>query len=124
MARRKQDKVLTAIGSYPKPRYVGEAGFAQLLDKAALAAIGDQDSAGVEVGALIGAGCGFIQFDDPVLLRYPDAAQAWGLQALERCFAGLEDRATFAVHVCCGYPNTGFGFRRDDKQRALGAHSR
>jgi 5-methyltetrahydropteroyltriglutamate--homocysteine methyltransferase len=58
-----------------------------------------------EVAALIAAGCTFIQFDDPVLLRYPDAAQAWGLQALERCFAGLEARATFVVHICCGYPN-------------------
>jgi 5-methyltetrahydropteroyltriglutamate--homocysteine methyltransferase len=58
-----------------------------------------------EVAALIGAGCQAIQFDDPVLLRYPDAAQAWGLEALERCFAGLEERATFVVHICRGYPN-------------------
>lgn len=58
-----------------------------------------------EVAALIAAGCRVIQFDDPVLLRYPEAAQAWGLQALERCFAGLEDRATFIVHICRGYPN-------------------
>jgi len=58
-----------------------------------------------EVAALIAAGCQIIQFDDPVLLRYPDAAQAWGLQALERCFAGLEERATFVVHICRGYPN-------------------
>ncbi len=40
-----------------------------------------------------------------MLLRYPEAAQAWGLEALERCFAGLEDRATFVVHICRGYPN-------------------
>jgi 5-methyltetrahydropteroyltriglutamate--homocysteine methyltransferase len=58
-----------------------------------------------EVAALIAAGCRMIQFDDPVLLRYPAAAQAWGLQALERCFAGLEGQATFVVHICCGYPN-------------------
>jgi len=58
-----------------------------------------------EVAALIAAGCQVVQFDDPVLLRFPDAAQAWGLQALERCFAGLEDRATFVVHICRGYPN-------------------
>ena len=58
-----------------------------------------------EVAALIAAGCEIIQFDDPVLLRYPEAAQAWGLQALERCFAGLEGRATFVVHICRGYPN-------------------
>src|SRR5450631_171625 len=58
-----------------------------------------------EVAALIAAGCEVIQFDDPVLLRYPESAQAWGLQALERCFAGLEGRATFVVHICRGYPN-------------------
>ena len=40
-----------------------------------------------------------------MLLRYPEAAQAWGLEALERCFAGLEDQATFVVHICRGYPN-------------------
>jgi 5-methyltetrahydropteroyltriglutamate--homocysteine methyltransferase len=58
-----------------------------------------------EVEALIAAGCEIVQFDDPVLLRYPAAAQAWGLQALERCFAGLDGRATFVVHICRGYPN-------------------
>ena len=58
-----------------------------------------------EVAALVAAGCEVIQFDDPVLLRYPEAAQAWGLQALERCFAGLEGQATFVVHICRGYPN-------------------
>jgi 5-methyltetrahydropteroyltriglutamate--homocysteine methyltransferase len=58
-----------------------------------------------EVAALIDAGCRMVQFDDPVLLRHPDAAQAWGLEALERCFAGLEDRATYVVHICRGYPN-------------------
>lgn len=58
-----------------------------------------------EVAVLVAAGCRVIQFDDPVLLRYPQAAQDWGLEALERCFAGLEDRATIVVHICCGYPN-------------------
>jgi 5-methyltetrahydropteroyltriglutamate--homocysteine methyltransferase len=58
-----------------------------------------------EVAALIAAGCQVIQFDDPVLLRYPEAARAWGLEALERCFDGLADRATFVVHICRGYPN-------------------
>jgi 5-methyltetrahydropteroyltriglutamate--homocysteine methyltransferase len=58
-----------------------------------------------EVAALIDVGCRIVQFDDPVLLRFPEAAQAWGLEALERCFAGLEDRATFVVHICRGYPN-------------------
>jgi 5-methyltetrahydropteroyltriglutamate--homocysteine methyltransferase len=58
-----------------------------------------------EVGALVAAGCRIVQLDDPVLLRYPDAAQAWGVEALERCFAGLGTQATFVVHICRGYPN-------------------
>src|ERR1019366_7218024 len=61
-----------------------------------------------EVAALVVAGCRFIQFDDPVLLRNPKAAKEWGLEALERCFAGLEDQATFVVHICRGYPNKPF----------------
>lgn len=58
-----------------------------------------------EVEALIKAGCQVIQFDDPVLLRYPDRAVEWGLKALENCFKGFENQATFIVHICCGYPN-------------------
>jgi len=58
-----------------------------------------------EVISLISAGCRVIQFDDPVLLRYPDEARQWGLNALERCFAGYEDQATFVVHICRGYPD-------------------
>lgn len=58
-----------------------------------------------EVKALVAAGCRVIQFDDPVLLRYPEQAQKWGLKALAACFQGLESQATFIVHICCGYPD-------------------
>lgn len=58
-----------------------------------------------EIDKLIKAGAWVIQFDDPVLLRFPDRAKKWGLKALEKCFAGLENQATFIVHICCGYPN-------------------
>jgi 5-methyltetrahydropteroyltriglutamate--homocysteine methyltransferase len=58
-----------------------------------------------EVENLIEAGCRAIQFDDPVLLRYPERAKRWGLQALQKCFEGLEDQATFFVHICRGYPD-------------------
>lgn len=58
-----------------------------------------------EIKALIKAGCRVIQFDDPVLLRFPDRAKKWGLKALEECFKGLEVKATYIVHICCGYPN-------------------
>lgn len=68
-------------------------------------AIDYADAIRQEVRALIRAGCETIQFDDPVLLRHPDAAREWGLAALERCFTGLDDKATFIVHICRGYPN-------------------
>ncbi len=58
-----------------------------------------------EVKALIDVGCKVIQFDDPVLLRYPKKAKDWGLKALQACFKGLENKAYFIVHICCGYPN-------------------
>ncbi len=72
-----------------------------------------------EVKALIKAGCQVIQFDDPVLLRYPDRAKKWGLQALQECFKGLEDQAFYIVHICCGYPNKplekkGVNYKADD----------
>ena len=58
-----------------------------------------------EVANLVEAGCRAIQFDDPVLLRYPEQAQEWGLEALQNCFVGFEDQATFFVHICRGYPD-------------------
>ena len=58
-----------------------------------------------EISNLLEAGCQVIQFDDPVLLRYPDQAQRWGMKALQACFKGFENRATFFVHICRGYPD-------------------
>lgn len=58
-----------------------------------------------EVENLLDAGCRAIQFDDPVLLRYPERAKEWGLQALEACFQGFEEQALFFVHICAGYPD-------------------
>ena len=58
-----------------------------------------------EIRSLVEAGCTAIQIDDPVLLRYPREARDWGIEALESCFAGMEGRATWFVHVCRGYPD-------------------
>ncbi|RMF78105.1 MAG: hypothetical protein D6737_15865 [Chloroflexi bacterium] len=71
-----------------------------------------------EVKNLIEAGCRVIQFDDPVLIRYPEKAQAWGFRALEACIAGHENAATYFVHVCRGYPdekldNAGVAYKAD-----------
>lgn len=56
------------------------------------------------VGKLYDAGCRFFQFDDPVLMRDPEAMDKWGIPTLEACFAGLGN-ITSIVHVCRGYPN-------------------
>ncbi len=56
-----------------------------------------------EVKHLIDADCRMIQFDDPVLLRYPEKTKKWGLKALKACFQGLEKKATYIVHICRGY---------------------
>ena len=42
-----------------------------------------------EVLELARAGCQYIQLDEPVMMRYPDKALAFGLDNLARCFAGL-----------------------------------
>jgi len=58
-----------------------------------------------EILALAEAGCRQIQVDEPVFARQPEAALAYGIEQLERCFHGLSEAVTRSVHVCCGYPN-------------------
>ncbi len=58
-----------------------------------------------EVLALAAAGCTWIQIDEPLFARNTDKALAFGFENLERCFAGLPDHVTRAVHMCCGYPD-------------------
>ena len=42
-----------------------------------------------EVLGLARAGCQYIQLDEPVMMRYPEKALAFGLDNLAKCFAGL-----------------------------------
>ena len=58
-----------------------------------------------EVLALAAAGCSWIQIDEPVFARNTEKALAFGFENLERCFDGLPDHVTRAVHMCCGYPD-------------------
>ena len=58
-----------------------------------------------EILALAEAGCKYIQIDEPVFARQPEAALAYGVEMLERCWHGVPDCVTRVVHVCCGYPN-------------------
>lgn len=63
------------------------------------------DALNHEVRALVDAGCQHIQIDEPLFARKVDAALSYGIDHLERCFAGVPDDVTRVVHICCGYPN-------------------
>ena len=58
-----------------------------------------------QVRALAEAGCRYIQIDEPIFARKPQAAIAYGTETLERCFHGLPGHVTRVIHMCCGYPN-------------------
>ena len=69
----------------------------------------------VEVRALAEAGCRWIQIDEPLFARKPEAALAYGIENLERCFHGLPEAVNRVVHMCCGYPDR---LDRDDYPKA------
>ena len=54
--------------------------------------------------ALVGAGCTWIQVDEPVFARYPGEAIDHGFADLERCFQGVPESVSKVLHMCCGYP--------------------
>jgi len=54
-----------------------------------------------EARDLAAAGAAAVQFDEPCFNVYVEKVEAWGVEALERCCAGV--RAKKAVHICYGY---------------------
>ena len=63
------------------------------------------DALNVEIRRLADAGCRHIQVDEPLFARLPDQALDFGIENLERCFRGVPDGVTRAMHMCCGYPD-------------------
>src|SRR5574341_1375829 len=59
------------------------------------------DALNQEIRALAAAGCEIVQLDEPVFTRIPEKLHAWGVEALDRAFAGAA--VTSCVHVCYGY---------------------
>ncbi len=68
-----------------------------------------------EILRLAEAGCRWIQVDEPVLARKPEAALAYGVDNLDRCFHGLPEGVQRVMHMCCGYPDR---LDRDDYPKA------
>ncbi len=73
------------------------------------------DALNIEIRRLADAGCRYIQIDEPVFARRPEAALAWGIECLERCFHGLPPAVTRIMHMCCGYPS---GLNQSDYPKA------
>jgi 5-methyltetrahydropteroyltriglutamate--homocysteine methyltransferase len=69
----------------------------------------------VEVLALAEAGCQYIQIDEPLFARKPQAALEFGFDNLDRAFHGCPDQVQRTVHMCCGYPDK---LDRDDYPKA------
>jgi 5-methyltetrahydropteroyltriglutamate--homocysteine methyltransferase len=59
------------------------------------------DILNAEARDLAAAGADVIQFDEPCFNVYLEEVEAWGIEALERCMAGVQARK--AVHICYGY---------------------
>ena len=71
-------------------------------ERALCAALGD--ALNQEIRDLAHAGCPWIQVDEPLFARHPDAALEYGVDNLARTLHKLPGETRRCVHVCCGYP--------------------
>src|SRR5271155_3395724 len=59
------------------------------------------EAVNAEIKDLFAAGADVVQIDEPWMQQHPDAAQRYGLNALDRALDGVT--GTVAVHLCFGY---------------------
>jgi 5-methyltetrahydropteroyltriglutamate--homocysteine methyltransferase len=59
------------------------------------------DALNDEIRALAVAGCEMVQLDEPVFTRLPEKLYAYGVEAMDRAFAGAALMS--CVHICYGY---------------------
>jgi 5-methyltetrahydropteroyltriglutamate--homocysteine methyltransferase len=59
------------------------------------------DALNQEIRALAAAGCDMVQLDEPAITRVPEKLDLWGIEAMDRAFAGTG--VARCVHVCYGY---------------------
>ena len=63
------------------------------------------DALNHEIRHLAETGCRYIQLDEPVFARNVARALDYGVECLERCFAGVAAPTKRVMHMCCGYPD-------------------
>ena len=96
----------------PRPVKVTIPGPMTIIDTTVDAHYGDEVALGADLASainaqileLVDAGCRHVQVDEPVMARKPRIALAYGIEHVERCFAGLPEHVARVVHCCCGYP--------------------
>lgn len=71
-----------------------------------------------EIRFLHAAGADIVQLDEPYLEARPDAARAWGVEAINRAVAGV--RGTTALHICFGYGPIDRGYTKPGAYAFLG----
>ncbi len=62
------------------------------------------DALNFEIRGLADAGCHYIQVDEPLFARNVERSLNYGIECLERCFAGVPADVIRVMHMCCGYP--------------------
>jgi len=62
------------------------------------------DALNYEIRALAEAGCLYIQVDEPLFARNVERALDYGVECLDRCFDGIDEKVVRVMHMCRGYP--------------------
>ncbi len=102
-----------AQGFTKKPVKITMPGPMTIADTTVDMHYGDEEKLGADLAAAINAevrdlaeaGCAWVQIDEPVFARKPEAALKYGVDHLNRCFEGVPAGVTRVMHMCCGYPD-------------------
>ena len=89
----------------PGPMTIGDSTVDECYGDEKVLAQALADTLNVEIRRLAEAGCQYIQVDEPLFARRPEASVDWGLERLERCFHCIPPAVTRVMHMCCGYPS-------------------
>ena len=89
----------------PGPMTITDSNANEYYDDPAVLGRDLADALNREVLNLAEAGCQYIQIDEPLFARKPQAALDYGFANLERAFRNCPVHVVKTVHMCCGYPD-------------------
>lgn len=80
-------------------------------------AIAYAEAVNAEIRCLHAAGVDIVQLDEPYLEARPEAAAAYGIEAIDRAITGLPGAT--ALHICFGYGPIDRGYQKPNRYRFL-----